>query len=253
MADGDLEFLGRFDDQVKLRGFRVELGEIEAALRRAPGVLAAAADVRRGEGPDLLVGYVVPQEGAGLDEDALRAVLRGHPAPLHGPGDAWWPWRPCPPSPAASWTASACRRPRPGRPSPARPRTGPPPPGRRPWPQAWGRLFHREQVGLGEDFFLDLGGHSLLAALMVSELRRRARPSRGSRCPTCTPSPPWRSWPGSWTPRTFTPGSRGAPPRPRGPLDPVGLQRRAVRAGSTPCWATSACSGWRPTSSTPGW
>jgi thioesterase domain-containing protein/acyl carrier protein len=66
LPDGTLEFLGRKDDQVKVRGHRIELGEVEAALARCPGVTAAAAAVR----DQLLVGYVV-----GGDADAVRAHL----------------------------------------------------------------------------------------------------------------------------------------------------------------------------------
>ena len=60
-ANGELEFLGREDDQVKLRGFRIELAEIEAALASCPGVAEAAAAVRDSEaGEPVLVGYVAP-------------------------------------------------------------------------------------------------------------------------------------------------------------------------------------------------
>ncbi|MCK6370671.1 MAG: amino acid adenylation domain-containing protein, partial [Gammaproteobacteria bacterium] len=62
-ADGSLEFLGRIDDQVKWRGHRVELGEIEALLRGHPGISAAAAAIRADDaGNEKLVAYVVAGE-----------------------------------------------------------------------------------------------------------------------------------------------------------------------------------------------
>ncbi|MFF0712887.1 amino acid adenylation domain-containing protein [Streptomyces bauhiniae] len=71
--DGLLEFVGRRDFQVKLRGFRVELGEVEAALNAAPGVGQAVAVVREDEpGDRRLVGYVVP---AGADTKAVRDAV----------------------------------------------------------------------------------------------------------------------------------------------------------------------------------
>ncbi len=66
---GDLDYLGRVDDQVKVRGHRIELGEVEAALVRLPGVSSAAAAVR----DTRLIGYLVP---GGAEPTELRAALR---------------------------------------------------------------------------------------------------------------------------------------------------------------------------------
>ncbi|WP_284740330.1 non-ribosomal peptide synthetase [Amycolatopsis sp. RTGN1] len=75
-ADGTLEIAGRADDQVKVRGFRVELGEVETAMTRHPGIAAAAAAVRRDEsGRDRLVGYLVPAGEPAPDLGELRAFL----------------------------------------------------------------------------------------------------------------------------------------------------------------------------------
>lgn len=67
--DGRLEFVGRTDHQVKVRGFRVELGEVEAALSASGGVAVAAACTWDVDGSTTLAGYVVPQEAA-ADESA---------------------------------------------------------------------------------------------------------------------------------------------------------------------------------------
>ncbi|WP_406069028.1 Pls/PosA family non-ribosomal peptide synthetase [Micromonospora sp. NBC_01638] len=70
-----LLFVGRGDEQVKLGGRRIELGEIDAALQALPGVAGAAAAVQRtAAGNQLLVGYVVPQDGVAFD--AATAALR---------------------------------------------------------------------------------------------------------------------------------------------------------------------------------
>ncbi|MFE4977868.1 Pls/PosA family non-ribosomal peptide synthetase [Kitasatospora sp. NPDC056651] len=79
-----LVFLGRADDQVKLGGRRIELGEIDAALQSLPGVRAAAAAVRKTPaGADLLVGYLVAHPGTHPDLTAARRhLLERLPAPL---------------------------------------------------------------------------------------------------------------------------------------------------------------------------
>jgi amino acid adenylation domain-containing protein len=72
-ADGTLEFVGRLDDQIKIRGFRVEPGEVEAILRSHPGVRESAVLVA-GEGAQRhLIGYVTPADG--VDPSTLRPPL----------------------------------------------------------------------------------------------------------------------------------------------------------------------------------
>jgi amino acid adenylation domain-containing protein len=71
LPDGQLVFLGRADRLVKIRGHRVELGEVEARLAALPGV-GQAAVIARG---DQILGYAVPARGAALDPSALRAAL----------------------------------------------------------------------------------------------------------------------------------------------------------------------------------
>ncbi|WP_338866517.1 amino acid adenylation domain-containing protein [Myxococcus stipitatus] len=75
---GRIEFLGRVDNQVKLRGFRIEPGEVEVALRELAGMRQAHVRVWRppGEGEPRLVAYVVPPEGGLSPPGELRATLR---------------------------------------------------------------------------------------------------------------------------------------------------------------------------------
>ncbi|MDP9795024.1 amino acid adenylation domain-containing protein/non-ribosomal peptide synthase protein (TIGR01720 family) [Catenuloplanes nepalensis] len=75
-VDGAVDYLGRADDQVKVRGVRIELGEVEAALQRHPGVRASAATTRIDRaGNARLLGFVVPAPGAVLAPDAVRTWL----------------------------------------------------------------------------------------------------------------------------------------------------------------------------------
>jgi non-ribosomal peptide synthetase-like protein len=79
-----LVFVGRADDQVKLGGRRIELGEVDAALLALPGIAGAAAAVRAtAAGHQVLVGYIAPATDVELDLPALRALLQARlPAPL---------------------------------------------------------------------------------------------------------------------------------------------------------------------------
>ncbi len=80
--DGRLEFVGRADHQVKVRGFRVELGEVEAALRDVDGVAVAAVRTWDVDGSTTLAGYVAPREPTGDDADKAEFadIVRGEAA-----------------------------------------------------------------------------------------------------------------------------------------------------------------------------
>jgi non-ribosomal peptide synthetase-like protein len=171
-ADGDIEFMGRADTQVKLRGFRIELTEIESALLGNAAVRAAAVTVREDiPGARQLVGYVVPRDGLRVDEQHLRGLLRAHlPSYMVPAVIDVLPALPALPSGKVDRRALPPPR---GREIAARPDHVPP----RTRPEekivaAWEKLFTPARVSVRDDFFTDLGGHSLLAAGMVSELRR---------------------------------------------------------------------------------
>ncbi|MEV0610588.1 amino acid adenylation domain-containing protein [Polymorphospora rubra] len=88
LAGGDIEFLGRVDDQIKVRGYRVETGEIVAALRRHPGVRDAVVTLRgTGSAGRTLVGYVVTTNPDALPiadlRELLAATLPDYMVPTH--------------------------------------------------------------------------------------------------------------------------------------------------------------------------
>lgn len=78
LPDGNLEFLGRIDRQIKVRGFRVEPTAIEATLVRHDSVHTAAVITRGSAGHKRLEAYIVPKSGATLTNRALRDFLRRH-------------------------------------------------------------------------------------------------------------------------------------------------------------------------------
>ena len=111
--DGDLEFLGRIDQQVKICGFRIELGEIEGVLGRHPAVRQAVALVREDRDVErCLVAYVVPHDGHVPEEEELRSFVRRElPAAMVPARFVVMETLPLTPSGKVDRSAPACPRP----------------------------------------------------------------------------------------------------------------------------------------------
>ncbi|XXX82580.1 amino acid adenylation domain-containing protein [Sorangium sp. So ce134] len=166
--DGELEFIGRDDGQVKVRGFRVELGEVESALAQLPGLDEVAVLVREDvSGDKRLVAYYAG--AAALDDDALRrhaaeklpaymlpaAYVRLAALPLTPNGKLDRKALPAPEAAAFGHQAYEA-------PQGAIEQT---------LAEIWAELLGVEQVGRNDNFFA-LGGHSLIAIRLIERMRR---------------------------------------------------------------------------------
>ncbi|MEV8550669.1 non-ribosomal peptide synthase/polyketide synthase [Streptomyces glaucescens] len=167
-ADGELEFLGRADRQVKVRGFRIEPGEIEAALVRHPEVREAVVVVRDEEpARGRLIGYVTPADPARRPEPArLRAVLAAA-LPAHMVPSAVVVLDALPLTPQHKIDLRAL--PAPGG-APAEQYVAPRTDGERTLAAIWADVLGVDTVGVTDDFF-DLGGDSILAARTLTRVR----------------------------------------------------------------------------------
>ena len=171
-ADGTLEIAGRVDDQVKVRGFRVELGEVETAMTRHPRIGAAAAAVRRDDsGRDRLVGYLVGDGGPPPDLAAVRSFLIDIlPDPAVPSAVVTLEALPLTPNgtldrralPSPKWTDRAADR-------YVAPRT----PTESALAGVWAEVLGTDPgaVGVADNFF-GLGGDSILGLQVVSKARR---------------------------------------------------------------------------------
>ena len=161
--DGRIEYRGRIDHQVKVRGFRVELGEVEAVMRRCKGITDAAVAVSGATGGDaILCGYFVAEEGRGGPplEEALRAGLAAA-LPDYMVPSLLVQLPSLPHTPSGKVDRRALPRPDAVAARGDRaPYTAPGDPVEQAVAAAWARALGTERVGLDDNFF-DLGGTSL--------------------------------------------------------------------------------------------
>ncbi|TDV43147.1 non-ribosomal peptide synthetase/MFS transporter [Actinophytocola oryzae] len=171
-TDGTIDFLGRIDHQVKLRGLRIEPGEIEAALREQDGVTEAAVIVREDNpGDKRLVAYVVAAASTSDLKAALKDRLPEYMVPAAFVELTELPLNPngkldrkALPAPVVSRDAST---------ELVAPRTDT----ERLLATIWSEALGVGTLGIDDDFF-DLGGHSMLATQVVARIRKDSADTR---------------------------------------------------------------------------
>ncbi|WBB56643.1 non-ribosomal peptide synthetase [Verrucosispora sp. WMMD573] len=169
-ADGTLEFVGRADHQVKVRGFRVELGEVESALVTHPAVASGAVlALRTGGGAVRLVGYVEPAAGASVGAAQLREFMAERLPEYEVPA-AFVVMGALPLTPNGKIDRAALPEPDPERPDLASEHVAPRDALEREVAAIWSDILGVERVGIGDSFFT-LGGHSLQAVQVAFRIR----------------------------------------------------------------------------------
>ncbi len=174
-TDGGLDFLGRLDDQIKLRGFRIEPAEIEAALQALPGVQETAVALA-GSGEDArMVAYVVGLPGMETAPDALRAALTER-LPPHMVPHRIIPLPALPRTPSGKLDRRALPDPDSATPPSSGTATVSRTPPRTPEEQAVAAVF-ADALGGGEvgahDGFFALGGDSIRSLRVLAGLKAR--------------------------------------------------------------------------------
>ncbi|HEV8318275.1 MAG TPA: amino acid adenylation domain-containing protein, partial [Vicinamibacterales bacterium] len=169
LEDGNYEFLGRRDHQVKIRGVRVELAEIENALRRDRGVRdVAVIDRDLADGSKSLCAFVVLQDG--LTTEALRAAASDL-LPEYMMPSMFVPRETLPRTATGKTDRRALEALVPLDRRPPAEIVGPRTPIEELVADAWARAFGVERVGIHDGFFQQLGGHSLLATQVLARLQ----------------------------------------------------------------------------------
>src|SRR6266513_3205780 len=179
LPDGSIEFCGRKDLQTKIRGFRVELGEIEAALLKHPAVKETAAAVcEADDGERRVIAYWVADGQPAPSTDVIRGFLRER-LPSYMIPSAFVRVDALPLTPSGKLDRQAL--PVPSQTHQEHVSAAPRDDVELRLTEIWKKLLGVERVGVWDDFF-DLGGHSLLAIRMFAEVENRF----GMRVPLAT-------------------------------------------------------------------
>jgi amino acid adenylation domain-containing protein len=167
-ADGNIEFIGRFDGQIKIRGFRVEPGEIEAVLGQHPAIQQAVVVTREeSPGDKQLVAYLVAQPASSFDAEKARNYLT-QKLPEYMIPSAWVLLDKLPLTPNGKLDRKSL--PAPLQPERAEALAIPRNLAEEILANIWSDVLKVERVGIYDNFF-HLGGHSLLAIQVVSRIR----------------------------------------------------------------------------------
>jgi amino acid adenylation domain-containing protein len=169
MPDGSIEYLGRMDNQLKIRGLRVELGEIESVLAQHPAVREAAVVARQDTPGDVrLVAYV-----AAADDQVIPVLrnLLGDQLPEYMVPSEFVLLEKLPLTPNGKLDRKALPAPEVERPKLGAGRTAPGNPTEKVLAEIWSKALGLEKVGIHDNFF-DLGGHSVLLARVQGQISR---------------------------------------------------------------------------------
>jgi acyl carrier protein len=171
VGKGDLEFLGRVDRQVKVHGFRVEPGEIEAVLQRHPSVRQAVVVARNDKaGATQLCAYVVPASPTAPGTSSLREYLAPR-LPEYMVPASFVNLKALPLTPNGKIDTRALPDPDQARGGRTRPLVPPRNAVEEQVAAIWKEVLEVEAVGVEDDFF-ELGGHSLLATKVLARVQR---------------------------------------------------------------------------------
>ncbi|MEH2121095.1 amino acid adenylation domain-containing protein [Nostoc sp.] len=171
LPNGEIEYIGRIDHQVKVRGFRIELSEIEAHLSRHPAVQETVVIVREDSGDSQrLVAYVVPQKEQTLTVTELRYFLESK-LPNYMVPAAFMVLEALPLTPNGKVDRKALPAPNARQLLSESDLTAPCTAIEEILAGIWAQILGLEEVGIHDNFFT-LGGHSLLATQVISQVRK---------------------------------------------------------------------------------